>query len=61
MDMGSNHFAMAFYKLHMGSSTDHTPWLQRSLSLVVLSVQVLGLLDVSDSSLDDIVRREVHK
>jgi hypothetical protein len=28
---------------------------------VVLSVQVLGLLDVSDSSLDDIVRREVHK
>ena len=28
---------------------------------MVLSVQVLGLLDVSDSSLDDIVRREVHQ
>lgn len=28
---------------------------------MVLSVQVLGLLDVSDSSLDNIVRREVHQ
>lgn len=28
---------------------------------MVLSVQVLGLLDVSDSSLNDIVRREVHQ